>query len=94
MSSSTVQQHDDLSSEDFLRRVKTLTETKDREDRQRAADLEKDIIQSREQRKARRAGEYQATNLQWLKSSTTIFLTDTVTFSQTTLDPSPTLHKA
>jgi hypothetical protein len=82
MSSTTLHQHDDLSSEDFLRRVKTLTETKDREDRQRAADLEKDIIQSREQRKARRAGEYRAIILQWLiKCFIAVFLTDTAVFS-------------
>jgi hypothetical protein len=55
MASETIQQ-DDLSPEDFLKRVKQLTEVRDREDRQRAADLEKDILESREQRKARRAG--------------------------------------
>jgi hypothetical protein len=48
---------DDLSPQDFLRRVRQMTLERDREDKQRATDLEKEISQSREQRRARRAGE-------------------------------------
>ena len=55
---------DDVSPEDFLRRVREMTLERDREDRQRAADLEKDILQSREQRRARRAGEHTSTPVQ------------------------------
>jgi len=48
---------DDVSPEDFVRRVRELQLQRDRQDRERAADLEKDILQSREQRRVRRAGE-------------------------------------
>jgi hypothetical protein len=50
------QAEDDLSPQDFLRRVREMTEERDREDRQRVTNIEKDILQSREQRRARRAG--------------------------------------
>jgi hypothetical protein len=47
---------DDVSPQEFLKHVREMTESRDREDRKRAADLEKDIAQSREQRRQRRAG--------------------------------------
>ena len=48
---------DDVSPEDFVRRVRELQLERDRQDRERAADLEREILQSREQRRVRRAGE-------------------------------------
>jgi len=46
----------DVSPEEFLKRLHQLTSTQEAEDRARAAELEKDILHSREQRRARRAG--------------------------------------
>ena len=45
---------DDIDPADFLRRVREMTQEKDREDRLRAAALEKDIME----RRARRAGTF------------------------------------
>jgi hypothetical protein len=47
---------DNVSTQEFLKHVREMTESRDREDRKRAEDLEKDIAQSREQRRQRRAG--------------------------------------
>lgn len=69
MAPDTPTMDDDVSPEDFLKRVREMTLERDREDRQRAADLEKDIIQSREQRRARRAGEYHPNDMGLLDSS-------------------------
>lgn len=56
MASNAQPDDDDSSPQDFLRRVREMTEERDREDRQRVTEIEKDILQSREQRRARRAG--------------------------------------
>jgi len=57
MSSFSPQRSDDLSPSDFVKRVQELGKKRDQEDAERSAMLERDILKSREERMARRAGE-------------------------------------
>jgi hypothetical protein len=88
------QAEDDLSPQDFLRRVREMTEERDREDRQRVTNIEKDILQSREQRRARRAGKYYqiARNLKTYKTVLANLLLLLLPW-QTTHAPCPMLLK-
>ena len=42
---------------DFLKRIRELGDQRDREDEERTRNLEEEILQSRKQREARRAGQ-------------------------------------
>src|ERR1700748_359891 len=79
MSSPEKSQHDldQVSPEEFLRHVKQISEERDREDRKRAADLEKDIQQSREQRRKRRAGKCLYTAILFDSSADSLVLSST-----------------
>ena len=46
---------------DFLRRIKELGDKRDREDEERTRKLEEELLESRRQREARRAGKYPLT---------------------------------
>lgn len=50
--------NEDLSPSDFVRKIRELGEKKDSEDAERVAMLEQDILKGREERAARRAGEW------------------------------------
>jgi hypothetical protein len=49
---------DELSPSDFVKKIRELGEKRDHEDAERFAMLERDILQGREERMARRAGEF------------------------------------